>query len=158
MAATYAHATAPLRRLADRYVVEAALAVANGDAVPEHVERRSAELPAVMARADQLGNRVDNAVLDLAEAVLLAGREGEVFDGVIVDEDERGPVMQIAEPAILARVQAPPGRTPATQIRARLVAADPASRSVEFDRVASPQRRPRGVDAEAVSGGGVEAC
>ena len=30
MAATYAHATAPLRRLGDRYVVEAALAVANG--------------------------------------------------------------------------------------------------------------------------------
>ena len=29
MAATYAHATAPLRRLADRYVVQAALAVAN---------------------------------------------------------------------------------------------------------------------------------
>ena len=37
MAAPYAHATAPLRRLADRYVVEAALAVANGDPVPEHV-------------------------------------------------------------------------------------------------------------------------
>ena len=35
MAATYAHATAPLRRLADRYVVEATLAIANGRAVPE---------------------------------------------------------------------------------------------------------------------------
>ena len=30
MAATYAHATAPLRRLADRYVVMATLAIANG--------------------------------------------------------------------------------------------------------------------------------
>ena len=54
MAATYAHATAPLRRLADRYVVEAALAVANGDAVPEHVEAAFAELPTVMARSDEL--------------------------------------------------------------------------------------------------------
>ena len=34
MAATYVHATAPLRRLADRYVVRAALAVANGEPVP----------------------------------------------------------------------------------------------------------------------------
>ena len=34
MAATYAHATAPLRRLADRYVVRAALAIANGQRVP----------------------------------------------------------------------------------------------------------------------------
>ncbi|HEX7694177.1 MAG TPA: RNB domain-containing ribonuclease, partial [Sphingomonas sp.] len=35
MAATYAHATAPLRRLADRYVVRAALAIANGQTVPD---------------------------------------------------------------------------------------------------------------------------
>ena len=63
-----------------------------------------AELPTVMARADERGNRVDNAVDNLAEAVLLAGREGELFDGVIVDEDRNGPVMQIAEPAILAHV------------------------------------------------------
>src|SRR6185312_741747 len=33
MAATYAHATAPLRRLADRYVLEATLLIANGQAV-----------------------------------------------------------------------------------------------------------------------------
>ena len=39
MAATYAHATAPLRRLADRYVVEAALAVANNEPVPERRRR-----------------------------------------------------------------------------------------------------------------------
>ena len=37
MAATYAHATAPLRRLADRYVVMATLAIANGRAVPDTV-------------------------------------------------------------------------------------------------------------------------
>jgi exoribonuclease R len=30
MAATYAHCTAPLRRLADRYVLQAILAIANG--------------------------------------------------------------------------------------------------------------------------------
>ena len=35
MAATYVHATAPLRRLADRYVVEATLAIANGGPVPD---------------------------------------------------------------------------------------------------------------------------
>jgi exoribonuclease R len=46
VAAPYAHATAPLRRLADRYVVEAALAIANGRniAAPDVFER----LPDVM--------------------------------------------------------------------------------------------------------------
>ncbi len=134
MAATYAHATAPLRRLGDRYVVEATLAVANGNPVPAHAEAAFTALPTVMARADELGNRVDNAVASLAEAVLLAGREGELFDGVIVDEDRHGPVMQIAEPAILARVHAA-RVTPGDEIRVRLVAADVKARTVEFQRV-----------------------
>jgi exoribonuclease R len=134
MAATYAHATAPLRRLGDRYVVEAALAVANGNRLPDHVEAGFAALPEVMARADELGNRVDNAVSNLAEAVLLSGREGELFDGVIVDEDRHGPVMQIADPAILARVHAA-RVTPGDEIRVRLISADVEARTVEFRRV-----------------------
>jgi len=134
MAATYTHATAPLRRLADRYVVEGALAVANGRRVPDDVLRAYEELPAVMERAAGLAGQVDAAALDLAEAVLLAGRVGEVFDGVIIDEDRRGPTMQIAEPAVLVRVNAR-RVDPGDEIRAKLVAADPASRRVEFERV-----------------------
>ena len=52
VAATYAHATAPLRRLADRYVVEAALAVANGRPVAEPVAAAFEKLPDVMQKAD----------------------------------------------------------------------------------------------------------
>ncbi len=100
-----------------------ALAVANGSSVPDHIEEAFGELPRVMARSDQLGNRVDNAVTDLAEAVLLAGREGDVFDGLIVDEDRHGPMMQITDPAILARVRAA-RVNPGDEIRVRLVAAD----------------------------------
>ncbi len=134
MAATYTHATAPLRRLADRYVVEGALAVAQGQPVPEPVAAAYERLPAVMDEAEARAGRVEAAALDLAEAVLLAGRVGEVFDGVIVDEDERGPRMQVADPAVLVRVRA--ARVdPGDPIRARLVAADPATRTVEFQRV-----------------------
>ncbi len=134
MAATYAHATAPLRRLADRYVIEAALAVANGRPVPENVGQAFAALPAVMAKAEQLGNQVDKAVLDLAEAVLLHDRIGEVFDGVIVDEDRHGPVMQLIEPAVLTRIRAS-HVTPGDDVRAKLVSADPTTRTIEFERV-----------------------
>ncbi|MEZ5251095.1 MAG: RNB domain-containing ribonuclease [Ilumatobacteraceae bacterium] len=59
MAATYSHATAPLRRLADRYVVLAALAVANGDAVPAEVDAAFSRLPEVMSTADANGNQLD---------------------------------------------------------------------------------------------------
>jgi exoribonuclease R len=135
MAATYSHATAPLRRLGDRYVVEAALAVANGDPLPEHVAAAFAAVPEVMERSEQRANQIEREVIDLAEAVFLAGREGEVFDGVIVDEDRHGPVMQIVEPAILARVRA--ARVdPGSPVRVKLVEADVAARRVEFQRVA----------------------
>ena len=134
MAATYAHATAPLRRLADRYVVEATLAIANGRAVPDAVQAAFQALPATMADCEQRAHRVDRAVIDLAEAVLLAGREGDVFDAVVVDEDQRGAVIQLVEPAVLARVTAR-RVDPGDEVRVRLVRADPGTRTVEFDRV-----------------------
>ena len=111
MAATYAHATAPLRRLADRYVVEAALAVANGGPCPTRSRRRSTPCRRRWPRASSGPTASSAAVIDLAEAVLLSGREGEVFDAVVVDEDERGAVVQLVEPAVLARVARQPGRS-----------------------------------------------
>jgi exoribonuclease R len=134
MAATYVHATAPLRRLADRYVNEAALAVVAGRALPEHVERAFTELPATMERAESLANRVDAAVIDFAEAVMLRGREGEVFRAVVVDEDQRGVSVQLVDPAVLTRVDAR-HVDPGDDVDVRLVEADPDARTTRFERV-----------------------
>ncbi len=134
VAATYAHATAPLRRLADRYVVEAALAVANGRAVPDDVQRAFLELPAVMERAETRADRVESAVIALAEAVWLAGRVGDVFDAILVDEDRQGAVIQLADPAVLARVEAH-RVDPGDAIRVRLTGVDVPARRIDFTRV-----------------------
>lgn len=135
IAATYAQATAPLRRLQDRYVVEAALAVANGRVVPDDVQAAFAVLPRAMARAEQRANRAERAAVDLAEAVVLSGREGELFDAVVVDEGESGAEIQISDPAILTTVSAR-RVDPGDDVRVRLLAADPGRRTVEFERVA----------------------
>jgi exoribonuclease R len=132
--ATYAQATAPLRRLQDRYVIEAALAVAAGRAVPDAVEAAFGELPAAMSRGEQRANRAERQALDLAEAVVLRGREGEVFDAVVVDEGEWGVEVQIPEPAVLVRIAAK-GVDPGDDVGVRLVAADVDGRRVEFERV-----------------------
>jgi exoribonuclease R len=134
MAATYAHATAPLRRLADRYVVEAALSVARGERVAADVQEAFAELPAAMAKAESRTRGVDAAVLDLAEAALLAGRELEVFDAVVLDEDRRGTMVQLVDPAVLARVHAH-RVDPGDEIRVQLQAVDLTARRVELSRV-----------------------
>ena len=90
MAATYAHATAPLRRLADRYVVRAALAVANGQPVPATVTEAFARLPAVMDKAEARDGQIERAAIDLAETAILSGREGESFAAVVTDLGEQG--------------------------------------------------------------------
>ena len=134
MAATYAHATAPLRRLADRYVVQVALAIANGRAVPDDVAEALPLLPEPMDRADSTGNRIERAVLDLAEAVILKGHEGESFDAVVVDDDDDGTRIQLLEVAVVAKVKAH-NVEPGDQLRVKLIATDVDKRAVQFERV-----------------------
>src|SRR4051812_17687502 len=106
VAAPYAHATAPLRRLADRYVSECCLASCAGRDVPEWVRAGLPALPQEMAQADQRAHGIDRAVVDLAEALLLEGRVGERFRGVVVEaggRDDHGEV-QLRDPAVRARL------------------------------------------------------
>ncbi len=131
VAARYAHATAPLRRLADRYVLTAALAVANGRPVPAATTEAFARLPKVMATADARAGRIDRAVVDLAEAVMLQGREGDSFAAVATDIDDRGVRIQLSDLPILGRVDTT-GIAPGDPLTVRLTAADPATRRIIF--------------------------
>ncbi|MEJ5979414.1 RNB domain-containing ribonuclease [Novosphingobium sp. PS1R-30] len=135
MAATYAHCTAPLRRLADRYVLQAVLAVANGQPVPEEVQAAFERLPAAMAKAESRDGQIERAVIDLAEVALLANHEGEQFRAVVTDLAESGARIQLTDLPIVARVAAP-GVIPGETIRVRLRAADPLRRHLDFERVA----------------------
>lgn len=134
VAATYAQATAPLRRLQDRYVIEATLAVTAGVPVPEPIAAAFAGLPKAMTRGEQRANRAEKLALELAEAVVLEGREGDIFDAVVVDENDDTVEVQIADPAVLAKLPAhrvDPGDT----IRVRVRSVDVPARQVEFERV-----------------------
>jgi exoribonuclease R len=134
MAANYAHGTAPLRRLADRYVVRAALAVANGQPVPLAVTEAFARLPAVMARADARENQIERAVIDLAETALLADRAGEVFEAVVTDIGENGARIQLCHAPVVARTPAHSVK-PGAKIRVRLLSADTEKRTLQFERL-----------------------
>lgn len=103
VAAPYAHATAPLRRLADRYVSECCLAVVAGDEVPNWVREALPKLPAEMANADRRAHAVDRAVVDLAEALVLESKRDEVLRGVVVEPGPKGEV-QLRDPAVRARL------------------------------------------------------
>lgn len=134
MAATYAHATAPLRRLADRYVIEATLQIANNGGVSAELNAAFRELPAVMAKAEGRSSQVERAVLDLAEAVMLDGHQGEKFEAVVTDVDDRGTRIQLSDPAVVTRVDGK-GAMPGDTIAVELTSVDVVHRQVRFLRV-----------------------
>jgi exoribonuclease R len=127
VAAPYAHATAPLRRLQDRYVSECCLAAHAGVAPPDWVRAGLEGLPAAMSAGTRRANAVERGVVDLVEAVLLAGREGERFDAVVIDEG----LVQLRDPAVRGKLT---GASPAlgSEVSVRLDRADPATRTVAF--------------------------
>jgi len=132
IAGTYAHATAPLRRLQDRYVSECCLAASAGTPIPDWVHAGLAALPDAMTAAGRRAGTVERGVVDLVEAALLSGREGEVFPGVVVDEK----LVQLAEPAVRGKLvgHAP---EPGNDVEVRLTSADMTTRRVTFEAAAS---------------------
>ena len=109
LASEYAHVTAPLRRLGDRYAGEICVALCAGTDVPAWVLAKLTEIPDVMRDAGRRAAQYEAMVLDLVEAGILHQRVGETFEGVVTDVDEkddtRGKVT-IQEPAVEARVTA----------------------------------------------------
>jgi len=139
VAAPYAHVTAPLRRLADRYATEVCLSLTAGRDVPDWVRDALPRLPPVMEASDRRASRAQRGAVDLAEAVLLAERVGEEFDAVVVDVDERGGIVVVTEPPVVARCA---GRLPrGERIRVRLAVADPGRRLVSFEALPPAQAR-----------------
>ncbi|MEV6755884.1 RNB domain-containing ribonuclease [Streptomyces sp. NPDC051214] len=136
VAAPYAHCTAPLRRLVDRYASELCLAAIAGDEPPEWVLAALPELPKEMADGTRRANTVERECVDLVEAALLKDRVGELFDGVVVDVQEREPTVgtvQLTDPAIVARIEGGIGGLPlGERLRVRLTQADPGSAKVQF--------------------------
>ena len=89
LASEYAHVTAPLRRLADRYAGEVCVALCAGTEVPSWVIEGMGGLPETMTESGRRANRYENAVVNLCEAELLHDRVGERFTAVVVDLDEK---------------------------------------------------------------------
>lgn len=136
LASEYAHVTAPLRRLVDRYAGEICVALCADTEVPAWVlEGMAEEVPQTMTDTGRMANQYENAILNLVEAGVLHGREGETFSGVVVELDERkdnrGTVV-IQEPAIEAKITGA-GKLPlGEELSVRLEQADVESRSVAF--------------------------
>ncbi len=133
--AEYAHVTAPLRRLGDRYASEVCVALCAGTEVPDWVRAALPGLAKTMQESSQRANRYERMVLDLVEAGLLEHRVGESFAAVIVEVNQKDPtrgIVTVADPAVEAPVVSASDVPLGTDVRARLTTADVEHRKVEF--------------------------
>jgi exoribonuclease R len=138
LASEYAHVTAPLRRLVDRYTGEVCVVLCAGEPVPGWVLAALPVLPATMQTSGHRAHQYEKAVLDLAEAAALAPRIGEIFSGAIVEvsgKDSHKGIVMLREPAVEASVSAASELPLGGEVKVRLTQADPVHRITQFERV-----------------------
>ncbi|MEZ5247395.1 MAG: RNB domain-containing ribonuclease [Acidimicrobiales bacterium] len=136
IASTYAHVTAPLRRLCDRFANEIVVAHCADRVPPSWAVEALEELPKLMGAAGQRDRNLERAVIDFVEATVLAPRVGDQFHAIVTDVDGdrgRGRV-QLRDPAVVAWLPAE-GLALGSEITVRLDEALPDERVVRFSLV-----------------------
>lgn len=129
--APYAHVTAPLRRLVDRWGLVLCEALCAGEEPPGWLRETLPELPGWMRVSNQRVSQLNAAVLDRVEAALLRDRTGEEFTAVVVEARETRARVQITDPAVTCTCQAE-GLVAGTLIRVRVLAADVPTGTIEL--------------------------
>ena len=130
VAAPYAHVTAPLRRLVDRFGLVICDSICRGQPVPDWVRQALPTLPEIMSASEHLAHAMERACTDAVEAAAMQHRVGEVFHGMVVDLSAGGGLVQLSEPAILAPVEG--ASAAGVEVVVELIEADVAKRSVRF--------------------------
>jgi exoribonuclease R len=132
IAAPYAHATAPLRRLVDRWTLTICLAVSRGEPVPAWVRDSLADLPGLMQESSQRASRLDAATVNAVEAALVTPLVGAWVDATIIELRGARARIQLGDPAVTASASVPPEARPGDVIRLRVARADIAAGEIEF--------------------------
>ncbi|HWS52140.1 MAG TPA: RNB domain-containing ribonuclease [Microbacterium sp.] len=139
IAAPYAHTTAPLRRLVDRWSLAICLAVSTGEEIPAWARDSLAELPDLMQASAQRASKLNSATINCVEAALLTPLVGSVIEATVIELREERATIQIAEPAVTATAPIPAGAAPGSRVSLLLVRADIARGEVEFAPAEPPQ-------------------
>lgn len=131
IASTYAHVTAPLRRVCDRFTNEVLLAICADREPPAWAVEQLPKLPGIMGRARQRDRSLERSMVDYAEAVWMQDRVGEEFNASVIGNGRESSILMVAEPAVIASIRGSALEL-GTQVRVRLDQADPAERSLRF--------------------------
>ena len=132
----YAHVTAPLRRLVDRFATEVCLALKAGRDIPEWVTGNADRVVKTMRKSSQFVSQVENACLRLTEATVLEPWEGQSFAAVVMSTREKNadnPATArifVPQPPLLATCVGAPEQ--GSEVTVTLVTADADNREITF--------------------------
>jgi exoribonuclease R len=132
LAAPYAHVTAPLRRLVDRWGLVICEALIAGREVPAWARETLHELPALMGASSQRASRLDAASVARVEAAVLSDRVGERFAATVLEIRGENAVIQLSHPAVTATCPAVPGARAGVTVDVLLEHADIRAGEVRF--------------------------
>ena len=104
IASTYAHVTAPLRRLADRYALDLLVELSNGNQPSSELLDALHALPQVMNESETRSHKLETAIVDFAEARLMQDHQGEKFSALVIGLREDSVVVQIADPPLRTKL------------------------------------------------------
>jgi exoribonuclease R len=134
IAAHYAHCTAPLRRLVDRYANEVCLALCSGSEVPTWAREALPALPIEMALGAERGHRLERTIVDAVEAAVLSPLVGTEADALVVDLWKRGRgEVALRAPAVIGPCD--DVHELGAEVRVRLEEADVQRHTIRFARV-----------------------
>lgn len=133
LAAPYAHVTAPLRRLVDRWGLVVCEAICAGREVPRWARETLHELPSLMGASSQRASRLEAASVALVEAAVLSGRVGERFTVTVLEVRGETAVIQLADPAVTATCRATPEARAGALLEVVLEHADIRAGEVRFE-------------------------
>jgi exoribonuclease R len=139
IAAPYAHVTAPLRRLVDRWGLVVCEALCAGRPVPDWARASLGVLPSIMGASNRLAAQLDAGAVDRVEAALLSSRIGAVLDTTVLAVRNGTVLVQLDDPAVTASVPRWDGVQPGARVRLRVTAADIPSGRIHFEPVDAAQ-------------------
>ncbi|MGI9658167.1 MAG: RNB domain-containing ribonuclease [Gaiellaceae bacterium] len=131
IAAPYAHVTAPLRRIGDRYANEVVLSLAAGHEPPAWLHEELADLPSLLGDAKRRSGTAERATIDFVEAVVLSSHVGQVLPAEVVDVDHDDFRVQLRDPAVIARVDG--SAELGAHVEVRVAGVEPDARRVELE-------------------------
>ncbi len=131
IAAQYAHCTAPLRRLVDRYANEVCLALDSGREVPVWAREALPDLPEEMQKGADRGNRLERMMVDAVEAAVLSPFIGRESNALVIDlwKRDKGEVA-LRDPAVIGPCD--DVHELGAEVRVRLEEADVAKHTIRF--------------------------